>query len=191
VSRSVCLVPADQLQVLMRAKQDQAVEGRHPFQQVGCPLSRRVVADTRHVARRPAVARLARRLCSVSCLVNAGTRDILARETERHVLELRLPGRFEVRRQHERVSIPSRPAQSLLAYLVLSAGTAHRGEKLATLLWPEPTKTTHEAICATRSGGRAKPLKASSTRRPPRKRAVEGPARCDVAQRAQRIARFR
>lgn len=33
--------------------------------------------------------------------------------------------------------IPSRPAQSLLAYLILRAGTAHRREKLAGLLWPD------------------------------------------------------
>lgn len=31
----------------------------------------------------------------------------------------------------------SRPAQSLLAYLALNAGIAHRREKLACLLWPE------------------------------------------------------
>lgn len=35
------------------------------------------------------------------------------------------------------VTFLSRPAQSLFAYLALSAGAAHRREKLAGLLWPE------------------------------------------------------
>jgi DNA-binding SARP family transcriptional activator len=53
------------------------------------------------------------------------------------MLEVRLLGRFELRQDGTAVLLPSRPAQSLLAYLVLSAGTAHRREKLAGLLWPE------------------------------------------------------
>jgi DNA-binding SARP family transcriptional activator len=52
-------------------------------------------------------------------------------------LELRLLGTFEVCLEGAPVSLPSRPAQSLLAYLALSAGTAHRREKLAGLLWPD------------------------------------------------------
>jgi predicted ATPase/DNA-binding SARP family transcriptional activator len=51
--------------------------------------------------------------------------------------EVRLLGQFEVRRDGEPVPIPSRPAQSLLAYLVLNAGTAHRRERLAGLFWPD------------------------------------------------------
>jgi DNA-binding SARP family transcriptional activator len=53
------------------------------------------------------------------------------------VLEIKLLGRYEVKLDGRPVTLPSRPAQSLLAYLALSAGTAHRREKLAGLLWPE------------------------------------------------------
>jgi WD40 repeat protein/ABC-type branched-subunit amino acid transport system substrate-binding protein/DNA-binding SARP family transcriptional activator len=53
------------------------------------------------------------------------------------MLEIRLLGQFEARRDGAAVLLSSRPAQSLLAYLALSAGTAHRREKLAGLLWPE------------------------------------------------------
>src|SRR5437773_514668 len=53
------------------------------------------------------------------------------------VLELRLFGQFDLRLGEVPVSIPSRPAQSLLAYLALTAGTAHRRERLAGLLWPD------------------------------------------------------
>jgi WD40 repeat protein/DNA-binding SARP family transcriptional activator len=53
------------------------------------------------------------------------------------MLEVRVLGQFELRLDREALLLPSRPAQSLLAYLVLSAGTAHRREKLAGLLWPD------------------------------------------------------
>ncbi len=53
------------------------------------------------------------------------------------MLEVRLLGQFEINMDGERIEIPSRPAQSLLAYLILRAGTAHRREKLAGLLWPD------------------------------------------------------
>jgi WD40 repeat protein/DNA-binding SARP family transcriptional activator len=53
------------------------------------------------------------------------------------MLELRVLGQFEVRVNDGVVLLASRPAQSLLAYLALSAGTAHRREKLAGLFWPE------------------------------------------------------
>ncbi|HET8569642.1 MAG TPA: BTAD domain-containing putative transcriptional regulator [Candidatus Limnocylindria bacterium] len=52
-------------------------------------------------------------------------------------LEVRLLGRFELRIVGRSVDLPSRPAQSLLAYLVLTAGTRHRRERLAALLWPD------------------------------------------------------
>jgi predicted ATPase/DNA-binding SARP family transcriptional activator len=55
------------------------------------------------------------------------------------MLEVRLLGQFDVRWNGTAVSIPSRAAQSLLAYLLLTAGTAHRREKLAGLLWPDTT----------------------------------------------------
>jgi predicted ATPase/DNA-binding SARP family transcriptional activator len=53
------------------------------------------------------------------------------------MLQVRLLGQFEVRLNGTVVDIPSRPAQSLLAYLLLNAGTPHRREKLAGLIWPE------------------------------------------------------
>jgi DNA-binding SARP family transcriptional activator len=52
------------------------------------------------------------------------------------MLEVRLLGQFEVRRDGTPISIPSRAAQSLLAYLLLNLDTAHRREKLAGLIWP-------------------------------------------------------
>jgi WD40 repeat protein/DNA-binding SARP family transcriptional activator len=53
------------------------------------------------------------------------------------VLQVRLLGQFDVRADGKRVSLPSRAGQSLLAYLLLTAGTAHRRERLAGLLWPD------------------------------------------------------
>src|SRR5215831_20524504 len=53
------------------------------------------------------------------------------------MLEVRVLGQFELRLDREALLLPSRPAQSLLAYLALTAGTAHRREKLAGLLWPD------------------------------------------------------
>jgi WD40 repeat protein/ABC-type branched-subunit amino acid transport system substrate-binding protein/DNA-binding SARP family transcriptional activator len=62
---------------------------------------------------------------------------ILGRANEKSMLEIRLLGQFEARRDGAVVLLSSRPAQSLLAYLALSAGTAHRREKLAGLFWPD------------------------------------------------------
>src|SRR5574342_201249 len=58
------------------------------------------------------------------------------------MLEVRLLGRFEVKHQKKLINISSRPAQSLFAYLTLSAGTAHRREKLAGMLWPDSLEET-------------------------------------------------
>ena len=55
------------------------------------------------------------------------------------MLEIRLLGQFDVKLDGAPVDIPSRPAQSLLAYLLLNPGVAHRRERLAGLLWPEAT----------------------------------------------------
>jgi predicted ATPase/DNA-binding SARP family transcriptional activator len=57
------------------------------------------------------------------------------------MLKIKLLGQFEVRRNDAPVDLPSRPAQSLLAYLVLNAGTAQRRERLAGLLWPDSSET--------------------------------------------------
>jgi DNA-binding SARP family transcriptional activator len=58
------------------------------------------------------------------------------------MLEARLLGKFDVRGDGKPITITSRPAQSLFAYLILSAGTAHRREKLAGLLWPDSLEET-------------------------------------------------
>ncbi len=53
------------------------------------------------------------------------------------MLEIRLLGQFQVNLDGSAVEINSRPAQLLLAYLALNAGTAQRRERVAGLLWPE------------------------------------------------------
>jgi predicted ATPase/DNA-binding SARP family transcriptional activator len=58
------------------------------------------------------------------------------------MLEIRLLGTFEIKEGKKTVGITSRPAQSLFAYLVLSAGTSHRREKLAGMLWPDSLEET-------------------------------------------------
>jgi DNA-binding SARP family transcriptional activator len=57
------------------------------------------------------------------------------------MLEVRLLGKFDVRLDGQPIQIPLRPAQALLAYLILTAGTSHRREKLAGLLWPDFDET--------------------------------------------------
>ena len=52
------------------------------------------------------------------------------------MLQIWLLGQFDVRVDGKRAMIPTRAAQSLLAFLVLNAGTAQRREKLAGLLFP-------------------------------------------------------
>jgi DNA-binding SARP family transcriptional activator len=56
------------------------------------------------------------------------------------MLEVRLLGQFEVLRDGRRLTIPTRNAQSLFAYLILNAGKAIRREKLAGLLWPDSSE---------------------------------------------------
>ncbi len=58
------------------------------------------------------------------------------------MLEVRLLGTFEVKHKNKPIDIPSRPAQSLFAYLILNAGTSHRREKLAGLLSPDSLEET-------------------------------------------------
>ena len=55
----------------------------------------------------------------------------------RSKLDVKLLGRFELSRDDKAIGITSRLAQSLFAYLILHAGTAHRREKLAGMLWPD------------------------------------------------------
>ena len=54
-------------------------------------------------------------------------------------LRIYLLGQFSLQADDLAVELPSRPAQSLLAYLALNAGISQRREKLAGLLWPEAT----------------------------------------------------
>src|SRR5215510_9975661 len=58
------------------------------------------------------------------------------------MLEVRLLGKFEIKRDTKLITISSRPAQSLFAYLILNAGTSHRREKLAGMLWPDSLEET-------------------------------------------------
>ncbi|HTP10531.1 MAG TPA: BTAD domain-containing putative transcriptional regulator, partial [Anaerolineae bacterium] len=57
------------------------------------------------------------------------------------MLDIKLLGQFHIRLANRPIEIPSRPAQSLFAYLVLRPGTPQRREKLAGLLWPDATET--------------------------------------------------
>lgn len=50
-------------------------------------------------------------------------------------LEIFLLGQFKLIANNQIIELPSRPAQSLLAYLALNAGVTIRREKLASLLW--------------------------------------------------------
>jgi DNA-binding SARP family transcriptional activator len=45
------------------------------------------------------------------------------------LLEVRWLGKFEIKYKGKPIPIPSRPAQSLFAYLILNAGAAHRRER--------------------------------------------------------------
>jgi len=56
------------------------------------------------------------------------------------MLEVRLTGKFDIKYNDKPVTIASRPAQSLFAYLILNAGTSHRREKLAGMFWPDGTE---------------------------------------------------
>jgi len=56
-------------------------------------------------------------------------------------LKIFLLGQFNLRVNDQPLKLPSRPAQSLLAYLVMHAGMEQRRERLAGLLWPEATET--------------------------------------------------
>jgi WD40 repeat protein/DNA-binding SARP family transcriptional activator len=56
-------------------------------------------------------------------------------------LKIHLLGQFKLQANHLPLELPSRPAQSLLAYLALNPGVTYRREKLASLFWPEATET--------------------------------------------------
>jgi DNA-binding SARP family transcriptional activator/muconolactone delta-isomerase len=56
-------------------------------------------------------------------------------------LRIFLIGQFKLQADDAPIELPSRPAQSLLAYLALHAGVVHRREKLAGLFWHDATET--------------------------------------------------
>jgi predicted ATPase/DNA-binding SARP family transcriptional activator len=56
------------------------------------------------------------------------------------MLEVRLVGTFDIKCEGKPVILSSRAAQSLFAYLILTAGTMHRREKLAGMLWPDESE---------------------------------------------------
>lgn len=55
-------------------------------------------------------------------------------------LEIFLLGQFKLIANNNPFELPSRPAQSLLAYLVLNPGASLRREMLASLIWPESSE---------------------------------------------------
>ena len=55
-------------------------------------------------------------------------------------LKIYLLGQFKLQANNLPIELPSRPAQSLLAYLAINSGIIHRREKLAALLWSEASE---------------------------------------------------
>ena len=60
-------------------------------------------------------------------------------------LKIYLLGQFKLANGERPLALTSRPAQSLLAYLAMTAGMTHRRERLAGLLWPESDETNARA----------------------------------------------
>ncbi len=63
----------------------------------------------------------------------------------RIMLKITLLDQFTLRHKGAPIAVPSRPAQSLLAYLVLNAGKSLRREKVAGLFWPDTTEQKSRA----------------------------------------------
>ena len=57
------------------------------------------------------------------------------------MLQVKLLGQYEIHMDGLPVIIPSRPAQSLLAYLLLHPNKSHRREKLAGQFWPTASES--------------------------------------------------
>jgi len=58
------------------------------------------------------------------------------------MLEVRLPGIFDIKYKAKSIRVSSHPAPSPSAYLVASVRPPHRREKLAGLLWPDTLEET-------------------------------------------------
>jgi DNA-binding SARP family transcriptional activator/predicted ATPase len=56
-------------------------------------------------------------------------------------LKIYLLGQFKILAHSQLLEIPSRPAQSLFAYLTMHPGITQRRERLASLLWPETNES--------------------------------------------------
>ena len=56
------------------------------------------------------------------------------------MLTVHLLGQFKLDLNGELLALPSRPAQSLLAWLILHPGIAHRREQIAGIFWPDATE---------------------------------------------------
>jgi WD40 repeat protein/basic membrane lipoprotein Med (substrate-binding protein (PBP1-ABC) superfamily)/DNA-binding SARP family transcriptional activator len=61
------------------------------------------------------------------------------------MLEIRVLGQFSLSHDGQVISIASRPAQSLFAYLALHKGICHRREMLAGMLWPDASESNSRA----------------------------------------------
>ena len=61
------------------------------------------------------------------------------------MLKASLIGKFDIQYDGKPVILSSRAAQSLIAYLIITAGTLHRREKLAGMLWPEESEQKSRA----------------------------------------------
>ena len=57
------------------------------------------------------------------------------------MLVVKLLGQFSIQLDGQPIDIPSRPAQTLLGYLVLHPYTAYRREMLAGLIWPDANES--------------------------------------------------
>ena len=58
------------------------------------------------------------------------------------MLQVRLLGQFNVRQDGKPITISSRIAQSLFAFLILTSGSVHRREKLAGIFWSDTSDET-------------------------------------------------
>ncbi len=56
------------------------------------------------------------------------------------MLRIRLLGQYSIHLGDRPIEIPFRPAQALLAYLLVHPGAAHPREKLAGMFWPEASE---------------------------------------------------
>jgi DNA-binding SARP family transcriptional activator len=57
------------------------------------------------------------------------------------MLKVRLLGQFDIQLDDAPIEVRTQSAQSLLAYLLLNTGTAHRRAKLAGLFWPDTSES--------------------------------------------------